>query len=178
MKKDYEAAATELRQAADTDSKNPAPVLFLGDAFSYAEKRGQASDAWAQAETRARALLSVKADDADALYLLGTAQQRQKRFGEALKTLGQAKTLRPDDPMIEFEIGATNVYLQEWQKAFDSLSAAIEKNPDIAYAYYYRGLAAGKVNKKDVLYNDLDRFVKMAPDAPEAANAKQLLGAF
>ena len=178
LKREYDSAETELRQAADLDPKNPAPVLFLGDASSYAGKPGTAGDAWAQAETRARALLSVKADDADALYFLGIAQQRQKRFADALKTLEQAKSLSPGDPMIDFEIGATNVYLQNWQRAFDSLSAAIDKNPGMAYAYYYRGLAAGKVNKKDILYNDLDHFVKMAPDAPEASNAKQLLGAF
>jgi tetratricopeptide (TPR) repeat protein len=178
LEKQYEAATKQLRQAADIDPANPAPVLFLGDAFAYAEKPAQASDAWAQTETRARALLAANENDADGLYFLGAAQQRQKRFAEALNTLERAKALRPGDPMIDLEIGVTHVYLQNWQQAFDRLSAAIDKNPGTAYAYYYRGLAAGKVNKKDILYNDLDRFVKMAPDAPEATNAKQLLGAF
>ena len=37
---------------------------------------------------------------------------------------------------------------------------------------------AAKLGRKDILYNDLDRFVKMAPEAPEAANARQILNSF
>ena len=58
------------------------------------------------------------------------------------------------------------------------MTAAIDQTPGIALAYYYRGLTAGKLDRKDLLYNDLDRFVRMAPDAPEAAYARRLLAAF
>ena len=67
---------------------------------------------------------------------------------------------------------------QQWQKAFDELGAALDRNPGVALAYYYRGLAAGKLDRKDVLFNDLDRFVAMAPTAPEADYARQLLSSF
>ncbi len=67
QKRDYAGAATELRRAADLDSRNPAPVLFLGDAYAYANKRGSADDAYAQAEARAKGLLTDRAGDVDAL---------------------------------------------------------------------------------------------------------------
>jgi len=47
----------------------------------------------------------------------------------------------------------------------------------LAYAYYYRGLAAEKLGRKDLLINDLDRFLALAPNAPEAAQARALLNA-
>jgi len=178
QKGDYAAAATELRRAADLDPRNPAPTLFLGDTQAYAGNRSQADDAYAQAEARARGLLEAKADDPEALYYLGVAQQRQKRFADAAQTLTRARDLRPDDSAILYQLGATRFYQEQFQNAFDLLSAAIEKNPFIAYAYYYRGLAASQLKRKDILYNDLERFVKMAPNAPEASTAKQILASY
>jgi tetratricopeptide (TPR) repeat protein len=175
---DYEGATTELRRAADLDLRNPAPTLFLGDTYAYANKRSNADDAWAQAETRARGLLAAAPEDPEALYYLGVAQQRQKRFADAAVTLEKARSIRPDDSAILYQLGATRFYQEQFQTAFDLLSAALEKNSGIAYAYYYRGLAASKIDRKDVLFNDLDRFVKMAPKAPEAATANQILASF
>jgi len=176
--RDYAAAAIELRRAADLDPRNPAPTLFLGDTYAYAGKRSSANDAYAQAEARARGLLDAKSDDPQALYYLGVTQQRQKRFADAAATLEKARSLRPGDSAILYQLGATRFYQEKFQAAFDLLSAALDKNSGIAYAYYYRGLAAAKLDRKDILFNDLDRFVKMAPDAPEASTAKQILASF
>ncbi len=106
------------------------------------------------------------------------AQQRLQRFDESAATLERARRLAPDDPLVRLHLGATRFYQQRWQEAFDELSAAIDRSPAIALAYYYRGLSAGKLDRKDVLYNDLDRFVRMAPGAPEADYARRLLAAF
>ncbi len=178
LEKELEAAVAECRRAADLDRSHPAPALFLGDSLAYAEQRGAAAGAYAQAETRARAILAAQADDPSALYYLGVAQQRQQRFAEAATTLESLRSARPEDAEVLFQLGTTRFYQEEWQPAFDLLSAALERKPGIALAYYYRGLAAAKLNRKDVLFNDLDRFVKMAPEAPEAANARQILSSF
>ena len=175
---DYEAAATELLRAADLDPRNPAPTLFLGDTYAYAGKRRSADSAYAQAEARARGLLEAKSDDPEALYYLGVTQQRQKLFTDAAATLEEARALRPGDSAILYQLGATRFYQDRFQAAFDLLSTALDKNSGIAYAYYYRGLAAAKLERKDILFNDLDRFVKMAPNAPEASTAKQILASF
>ena len=178
QKKDYDAAAAELRRAADLDPRNPAPVLFLGDTRTYSGDKGSASDAYAQAEARARALLEADPKDPEGLYFLGVAQQRQRRFEDAAKALEEARSARPDDSGILYQLGATRFYQEQFQAAFDLLSEALEKNSGLAYAYYYRGLAAAKLQRKDLLFNDLDKFVKMAPNAPEAATAKQILASY
>ena len=59
----------------------------------------------------------------------------------------------------------------------DTLTAALDKNSEIAYAYYFRALSAEKVDRKDLLINDLERFLALAPDAPDAPRAKRLLAA-
>ena len=176
--KNYDSAVAALKQAADIDAASPAPSLYLGDAFAYSAKTTSANDAWKQAEARAKAMTAANPDSVEGLYFLGAAQQRQKKFADAAATFERARSLAPKDPEIAFESGVTFFYLEKWQQAFDSLSAAIDKSPDFAYAYYYRGMAAGKLDRKDLLFNDLDRFVKMAPEAAEAASAKQILSAF
>ena len=63
------------------------------------------------------------------------------------------------------------------QAGFDQLSNAIDLNSGYAYAYYYRALAAEKIGRKDITVNDLDRFLRLAPDAPEAEKASRILQA-
>ena len=60
------------------------------------------------------------------------------------------------------------------QAAFDQLSRAIDSYSGYAYAYYYRALAAIKIDRKDIAIEDLEWFLRLAPDAPEAPKAKRL----
>ena len=66
---------------------------------------------------------------------------------------------------------------RDWGPAVDSLTAALDGNANIAYAYYYRALAADKIDRKDLLINDLQRFLALAPNAPDAPRARRLLEA-
>ncbi|MGH9363252.1 MAG: tetratricopeptide repeat protein, partial [Thermoanaerobaculia bacterium] len=61
--------------------------------------------------------------------------------------------------------------------AVEQLDRAIAMDSGLAYAYYYRGLAAEKLGRKDLLINDLERFLALAPNAPEAERAKAILRA-
>jgi len=66
---------------------------------------------------------------------------------------------------------------RNWGQAVETLTEALNKNSEIAYAYYFRALAADKVDRKDLLINDLNRFLALAPNAPDAARARRLLEA-
>lgn len=172
----YADAIQRLSTAATEASSDPAPLVFLGEAYLRTDNAASANDAFARAEQRARAILAEAPADAEALYHLGVAQQRQKKFTEALATLDKARAESPRDAMIHYQIGATQAFQRNWTAAIDALTRAIEIDPGIAYAYYYRGLAAGQAGRKDLLVNDLDRFLAMAPNAPEAEQARRLLG--
>lgn len=173
---DYTKAINLLSAAASEASSDPAPLVFLGEAYLRTGNAGSANDAFARAEQRARAILANSPSDSQALYNLGVAQQRQKRFDEAITTLEKARGTSPRDPLVLYQLGATHAFKRNWQGAIDVLTQAIDLNPGIAYAYYYRGLSAGEAGRKDLLVNDLDRFVAMAPNAPEAEQARRLLG--
>jgi regulator of sirC expression with transglutaminase-like and TPR domain len=74
-------------------------------------------------------------------------------------------------------MGATRAFQQKWADAVTLLSQSLEKETGTALAYYYRALAHEKLGRKDLMIIDLDRFVKVAPTAPEADRARALLAA-
>jgi regulator of sirC expression with transglutaminase-like and TPR domain len=74
-----------------------------------------------------------------------------------------------------YQMGATRYLQQRWQDAVDLTTQALERNQRLAYGYWVRGNAAGQVDRKDLLVNDLRRFVELAPNAPEAERARRIL---
>ena len=52
---------------------------------------------------------------------------------------------------------------------------AISRFPQAPGAYYYRGITEMQLGKTDAAKVDLTKFVAMAPNAPEAATAKEIL---
>lgn len=174
LEKNYEAAASRL-QAAAKKSSDPMVLVSLGDAYSYAKNNGKAKSSYEDAVKQAEAALKKKPDNGDAQLALGVAQQRLKDYDTAISSLTKASSLDSSNPRIPFELGMTQMLRGDNQAAFDQLSKAIDLHSGYAYAYYYRALAADKIGKKDITVNDLDRFLRLAPNAPEAPKAERIL---
>lgn len=176
LEKDYDQAAQKL-QAAANKSDDPLVLVDLGDAYNYARNQGKAQSSYREAAQKAEGALADKPADAHARFTLGVAQQRLQQYDEAVSNLEKAKSADSGNERIAFELGLTQMLRGDNQAGFDQLSRAIELNSGYAYAYYYRALAADKINRKDITVNDLDRFLRLAPDAPEAAKAERILQA-
>jgi regulator of sirC expression with transglutaminase-like and TPR domain len=66
---------------------------------------------------------------------------------------------------------------EKWPDAVAAIDALAAGDPKFAHLYFYRGLAWGKLDRKDKMLVDMDQFVKLAPNAPEAAIAGTYLAA-
>ncbi len=152
-------------------------MLYLGDAHLRAERSEEARQAFEQAVQRAEAGLSSAPEDAKLLLALGIARQRLRQLPEATAALEKARALNPGSIEATYQLGLTKALARDYGAAVDLLTEAVERNSEIAYAYYYRALAAEKVDRKDLLINDLNRFLALAPDAPDAPRARRLLAA-
>ena len=93
------------------------------------------------------------------------------------QALESARNADSGNALIPFQIGVTRVFQEQWQPAMDQLNRAIDMDSGLAYAYFYRGLAAEKLGRKDLLVNDMGRFLALAPGAPEAERAKAVMRA-
>ena len=173
LEKDYDGAATKLEAASKT-SKDPMVLVSHGDAYAYAKNKGKADSAYRKAADQAQKALDKKSNNKSAQLALGTAQQRLKQYDDAVASLTKAQGMDSSNPRVPFELGMTQLLKGDNQAAFDQLSRAIDLYSGYAYAYDYRALAASKIERKDVAIEDLEWFLRLAPDAPEAPKAKRL----
>jgi tetratricopeptide (TPR) repeat protein len=170
QEKKYGEAADRLRKATELAPSDPAAFVYLGETYLHSHS-GDADGAFRKAADLA------KGGGPDADYFLGVAQQRLRQYDQAVEALQRARGKDPGNALIPYQIGVTRVFQEKWPDALDQLNKALEMDSGIAYAYYYRGLAAEKLGRKDLLVNDMERFLALAPNAPEAERAKAVLRA-
>lgn len=172
QEKKYGESESRLRKATELSPSDPAAFVYLGETLLRARKSGDADAAFRKAEELGRAQ-----GGRDGEYYRGVALQRLRRFDEAVDALERARQADGGNALIPYQIGVTRVFQEQWQPALDQLNRAIEMDSGLAYAYFYRGLAAEKAGRKDLLVNDMERFLALAPSAPEAERAKAVLRA-
>lgn len=175
QEKNYPEAERKLRRATELAPSDPAPWLHLGSTLTYARKEAPAKAAYTRAVELAQARVASLPEDAKAHYLLGAAQSGAGQLGSAFSSLQRARELDPGMSEAIFEQGIVRFKQQQWQQAFDLLTQVIEKDPRHAYAFYYRGYAASRINRKDATINDFTRFLELAPEAPEALRARRVI---
>lgn len=177
QEKKFDEAAAMLKKAAEKAPSDPAAHVYLGETYLHANRQSDADGEFRKAAEFGKLCAEKDPKDAASRYFLGVANQRLKNYDEALAQLEKARELQPDNALATYQIGVTKVFQQKWAEGVDQLGKALEKDSGIAYAYYYRGLAQDKLGRKDQMVLDLDRFVKLAPDAPEADRARTVLKA-
>lgn len=163
----YGESETMLRKATELAPSDPAAWVYLGETYLRQQNGGAADSAFRKAA-------EVAGGDN---YYLGVARSRLRQYDDAVSALERARGADPGNPLVPYQIGFTRLLQEQHQPAFDQLTKAIEMDSGLAYAYYYRGLAADKLKRTDVLINDMEQFLKLAPNAPEAAVAKAVLRA-
>ncbi len=168
QEKQYNKAKECFDKAGQLSPGNPTPWAFLGESYLHQKRQDAATSAFKEARNKATALLKRKPEHPLGHYYLGVARQRLGQYVLAAESLRKARELNSLDPMPVFQLGVTEALQQKWQGAVDLLTEALELNKNIAYAYYYRGQSAGQIGRKDMLIADLERFLELAPNAPEA----------
>lgn len=68
-----------------------------------------------------------------------------------------------------YQLGLVQARREEWAAAAASFERAALANPSFAYAYYYAGLAWSRVKQTDRVAANFERFLALAPKAPEQA---------
>lgn len=110
-------------------------------------------------------------------YLAATLAQ-QRKFGEALPIAEDALKQQGTQPMATAALGNCLVGQQKYEDAIARLSEVIAGDAKVAYAYFWRGQAYQHVGQTERMTEDFETFLRLAPDAPEAASVQQVLSSF
>jgi hypothetical protein len=171
----WDQAIGSLRGAAAAKSTDPAAQHYLGETMNWRKKPADADTAWKAARARATTQVEAHATDARAQYYLGAARARLKQFAQARTALEQARTLGFDPVLVDYQTGFSYILEDKWQQSVEWFDKVIAKDAKFAHAYFYRGLAYGKLDRKDKMLVDMNLFVTYAPTAPEATIARLYL---
>lgn len=170
-------AVKTLDAAAKADTSDPAPEFYRGLALYWKKDANGSKDAWQKANTRAKNIVAKQDKDARAHFYQGASAVYLKQYGPARASLDKALANGFDDVMVNYHIGLSYAFEQNWQKAKESFDQVLAKDERFAYAYFYRGMVWEKLGRKDNMLVDMDQFVKLAPEAPDAGKAKAVLAA-
>lgn len=143
-----------------------AETLETGIAFY---KQGK----YADAERVFRSLQGVEARG-----YLAAALARQNKLDEALPIAEEALKAQGTQPMAAAALGNCLVSKKKYDDAIGRMSAIVEADPKVAYAYFWRGQAYQHVGQTERMAQDFETFLRLAPDAPEAASVQQVLSSF
>ena len=174
-KKKLDPAIEKLTRAEKKATADPAPSYLLGEIQSWKRNKSAAKKAWTTAKNRAAAMLKNSPEDAEANYWMGAALLKLGKISDAGKYLEKARKADYAPAQTYLQVGLYYSAQKKWKDAKQAFDSCIEADNGFAHAYYYRARVLDKLGKKSEMLVDLDRFVKLAPDAREAAAARALL---
>ena len=98
-----------------------------------------------------------------------------KQFDAALASADQAVAAMPSLPEAHYQRGLVFMARNDFGNAVDAFTKASTLDPNFASAYYYAGLANYRVKRIDLMGNNFNTFVKLAPNAPERPEVESIL---
>jgi tetratricopeptide (TPR) repeat protein len=179
QEKKYDEALVQLRKAAELAPANPEVRVWIGEVLMRQKKQGEADASFQKAIDlmTPKVVADVAGIDYDSRYWLGVAQQRKRLFEPAAAAFAKCLEIRPNDLMATYQLGLTRAFQGKWADAVALLTKSLDADPGIAYGYFYRALAQDKLGRKDLLVLDMQRFITLAPNAPEAERAQAVVNA-
>jgi tetratricopeptide (TPR) repeat protein len=173
--KDLAGAATNLEKAASLNPALPEPQIALAEVYLEQKRYGEALAA-------ADRYLALKPGDVeglraryDALKQVGDVEKAR----EALDALAIADAKNPETAVRLFNEGAERARTGKLEDATSYFEKVVEIAPDdpkFAKAHYILGLTYSKdESKKERAKERLQAFLKLAPNDPDAATAKEML---
>jgi tetratricopeptide (TPR) repeat protein len=103
------------------------------------------------------------------------AAAREGRLEEALRLAEEVLQACAAQPVAVAALGQALVELGRIDEAIARLTTVLQARPGLAYAYYWRARAYGERQQTARMVDDLEAFLKLLPDAPEAPAVQQLL---
>lgn len=122
-----------------------------------------------------RTLVASDESNHDNALLLVNLYLEDGKLAEAKALLEKLPAGAVSDPVVFLNLGISFLNAESFQDAVVYFDKALALDANNAAGYYYRGLAELQLEKKAEAKADFEKVVALAPDGPEAGEARQLL---
>lgn len=128
-------------------------------------------------DAREAAARAVEMAPSQAVVHLAAAEvaAEDNRLDDANRALDAAAEADAGHPRTAYVRGLVKVVRKDFAGAAQDLEKACGAEPRNAYAHYYAGLAYNQVKRPDRMVSHFESFMKLAPNAPEAARVRSVL---
>ena len=175
----FQEAEKAFREALKADPKDTPTSFYLGLSLLLQGKNSDALDVFFKVKSsQDRADQWTRPAIPSELQIqlaLARARLGLKQYAEAWKNLESARI--EDGKSSDVYVYRGVYYLQQEKnpEAIKELQKAISLDKKNPYAYYYQGLAYYHSSEAQKAIDALKMFLSLAPDAPEAREAQQIL---
>jgi Tfp pilus assembly protein PilF len=165
-KGDNKAAAQFLSDAVAAYPNFPIAISDLGVLYMKMNEMDKAAQTFEE-------LIKLKPTDATAYLNLGIARYNQKKFEDAETHLRKALELKSSGPMAHYYLGMTLISLKRYGDALPEFEATVANGGEnIALAHKYLGGLYMSANKNQQAADELEKYLKLDPKAPDAERIK------
>ena len=133
------------------------------------------TDPWAPIGRAASALVASGAPTTEAVETAHLAAQQAIAALTPDDATGAAPVTGPPAAFAHYQLGIAKVRLEDYAGAAEAFELATTHDPAFAYAYYYGGMANSRIDRSDQMAINFERFLTLAPEAPEAARVQSLM---
>jgi tetratricopeptide (TPR) repeat protein len=189
--REYKTAEAALREILSEEPANAEAGCLLGLSLLGQEKFKEAEAALLTAEKELPPTATTEKAEpgrderetapstrfmADDIQIaLAQAYMGQNQLNKAEAALSRAENVRRSNPDLYFYRGMLDAHRKDYAASARDMDKTIEMDPKRAEAYYYAGIAYNQIKQPDKMVERFQSFLKLAPDAPEAAKVKALL---
>jgi Tfp pilus assembly protein PilF len=166
--KKYAEAREQYEKALATVPDNTA--LLRGVAQTYHGEGNQE-----KAIETLRKIQQLEPGNAENQALLGSMLLESGKLDEGRAMLDQLPAGAIKDPGVYLNLGILLINKKEPDQAIVYFGKAIEIDPTLADAYYYRGLASLSAKKNTEAKADFKKYLELKPDGAEAKEVRELL---
>ena len=170
------AAIRELFQAGqyqpviDAVGDDASPAVVYLAALSH-QKLGQLEGMRAMAQR----LTARPAEDPWHGIGQSVAHLAADEIDPAIETARMVSMSADPVPQAHFQLGLALARREAWRDSAVAFDRAGQLDPQDAYAFYYAGLSHYRAGRRDLMAVRFERFLKLAPDAPERPEVVQIM---
>jgi tetratricopeptide (TPR) repeat protein len=168
QEKQYSQAEAISRGIADAEPDNAKANYLLGVALLEQNKVDEA-------EPRLKKAAELNYTPDQAKVALARVHLQRQQHDQALALLNEAHVANAENSDVYLYRGIAQANRSQFNEAVQDLDKAVQMHPNDAKAHYYAGLAYNGIKRPDKMVEHFQMFLKLAPDAPEAARVRSLL---